>query len=235
MPSDPGPASLQPHHRWHHVGERLRAYFITGVLVTGPIVLTVYLTWLFLHFVDESVNALIPREYNPATYVPLPGLGLVIGVVALILVGALAAGYFGRLVLRLSERLLQRMPVVRSIYNAAKQIFETVLASKSNTFREVVLTQWPRPGTWTVAFVTAQPQGEISDHVGGDSVAIYVPTTPNPTSGYLMFVPRRELITLAMNVEDGIKLVLSGGIIAPPDRRPVAAAAEPEPVAAPPP
>ncbi len=152
---------------------------------------------------------------------PLPGLGLVITVVGLTLVGAITAGYLGRLLLRLSEHIMQRMPVVRSIYDAAKQIFETVLASKSNTFREVVLAEWPRPGMWTVAFVTAQPQGEIREQVGSDAVAIYVPTTPNPTSGYLMFVRRRDLVTLPMTVEEGIKLVISGGIIAPPERAPV--------------
>lgn len=233
MPADLGPASLQPRRRRHRIVEHLRGYFIAGVLVTGPIALTLYLTWIFVHFIDTSVGGVLPKQYNPATYVPLPGLGLVITIVGLILIGALTAGYLGRLLLRIGELIVQRMPVVRTIYNAAKQIFETVLASKSNTFREVVLTQWPRVGMWTVAFVTAQPQGEIADHVGTDSVAIYVPTTPNPTSGYLMFVPRRELITLAMSVDEAIKLILSGGIITPPDRRSVAAN-KTEAVAAPP-
>jgi uncharacterized membrane protein len=234
MPPDPEQASPQPRRRRQRVIERLRAYLIAGILVTGPIALTLYLTWIFIRFIDNSVGGLFPTEYNPATYVPLPGLGLVIAVVGLILVGALTAGYAGRLLLRISERIVQRMPVVRTIYNAAKQIFETVLASKSNSFREVVLTQWPRPGMWTVAFVTAQPQGEIADNVGPDSVAIYVPTTPNPTSGYLMFVPRRELITLSMTVDEAIKLVISGGIIVPPERRSVAAL-KAAPVEAPPP
>jgi uncharacterized membrane protein len=220
------PDSPPPPRKRHRVIERLRAYFIAGILVTGPLALTVYLTWTVIHFIDQSIGSLIPPEYNPATYVNLPGLGLVIAVVALTLVGALAAGYLGRLFLRLSERVLARMPVIRGIYSAAKQIFETVLASKSNTFREVVLTEWPRPGMWTVAFVTAQPEGEIRDRVGPDTIAIYVPTTPNPTSGYLMFVRRRDVVTLPMTVEEGLKLVLSGGIIAPPDRRPAAVTGE---------
>jgi uncharacterized membrane protein len=213
------PDTSPPPRKRHRVIERLRAYFIAGILVTGPLALTVYLTWSFIHFIDQSIGSLLPPEYNPATYVNLPGLGLVIAVVGLTLVGALAAGYLGRLFLRLSERILARMPVIRGVYSAAKQIFETVLASKSNTFREVVLTEWPRQGMWTVAFVTAQPECEIRDHVGPDTIAIYVPTTPNPTSGYLMFVRRRDVITLPMTVEEGLKLVLSGGIIAPPDRR----------------
>ncbi len=214
----------QPRSRFK---ERLKASFIAGILVTGPIALTLYLTWLFVHFIDSSISQLLPDEYNPATYLPftVPGLGLVIAVIGLTLVGALTAGYVGRVLLRVGERIVARMPVVRSIYAAAKQIFETVLAKQSNTFREVVLVEWPRPGMWTVAFVTARPEGEIAEHAGPDSVAIFVPTTPNPTSGYLVFVPRRELVTLSLTVEEGIKLVLSGGIIAPP-ARPAAAATE---------
>jgi uncharacterized membrane protein len=221
------PEPSVPTRKRQRVIERLRAYFIAGILVTGPLALTLYLTWTFIHFIDQSIGSLLPPEYNPATYVNLPGLGLVIAVVGLTLVGALTAGYLGRLLLRLSERILARMPVIRSVYSAAKQIFETVLASKSNTFREVVLAEWPRPGMWTVAFVTAHPEGEIRDHVGPDVIAIYVPTTPNPTSGYLMFVRRRDVVTMPMSVEEGLKLVLSGGIIAPPPRRPAAITEEP--------
>jgi len=205
--------------------ERLRAYFLAGIVVTGPTALTLYLTWLFIHFIDTSVSHLLPDQYNPRTYIPfdIPGLGLVIAVAGLTLIGAATAGYAGRIVLRVSERVLARMPVVRNIYAAMKQIFETVLAKQSNTFREVVLVEWPRREMWTIAFVTARVDGELRDHAGNDAIAIYVPTTPNPTSGYLVFVPRKELITLAMTVEEAIKLVISGGIVTPPDRRPLAA------------
>jgi len=216
---EPSPSSVIPPRRERRtVMEHLRTYFITGILVTGPIALTLYLIWVFVHFIDETVGGLLPAEYNPATYLPVPGLGLVIAVAGLTLIGALAAGYLGRIFVRLSERIMNRMPVVRSIYGAAKQIFETVLAKQSNTFREVVLLEWPRSGMWTIAFVTVQPEGEIRDHVGPDTVAVYVPTTPNPTSGYLMFVRRRDLLTLAMSVEEGVKFVISGGIVSPPAR-----------------
>jgi uncharacterized membrane protein len=227
------PQALRHKTRRNRLVERLRAYFLAGILVTGPIALTLYLTWLFVHFIDSSVGDLLPARYNPASYLPftIPGLGLVIAVVGLTLIGALAAGYLGRVFIRVSERLLARMPVVRGIYGAVKQIFETVLAKQSNTFREVVLVEFPRHGMWTIAFVTARSEGEIQDHAGPDAVAIYVPTTPNPTSGYLAFVPRRDLVVLSMTVEEGIKMVISGGIVAPPDRRPAAArpiaAAEP--------
>lgn len=199
------------------VGERLRAYFLAGILVTGPIAFTLWITWSIIDFIDRAVSHLVPTSYNPATYFPfdIPGFGLVVAVVALTLIGWLTAGYAGRLLLRLSDRVMKRMPVVRGIYSALKQIFETVLAKRSNTFREVVLVEWPRRGMWTVAFVTAQGEGELKSNVAPDSIGIYVPTTPNPTSGYLVYVSREEVVPLSMSVEEGIKLVVSGGIIAP--------------------
>jgi uncharacterized membrane protein len=202
------------------LAERLRAYLIAGLLVTGPISLTFYLAWLFVSFVDTSVATLIPSGYNPATYlpIPVPGLGLLIVGVGLILIGALTAGYLGRLLLRTSDRVMTRMPVIRGLYGATKQIFETVLSKQSNTFREVVLVEFPRPGMWTIGFITGHTEGEIRDALGDELINIYVPTTPNPTSGYLVFVPRRETVLLSMTVEEGIKFVISGGIVAPPPR-----------------
>jgi uncharacterized membrane protein len=197
--------------------EHLRGYFIAGILVTGPTALTLYLTWTFVTFIDNSVGHLLPDSLNPQTYLHIPGIGLIIAVVGLTLIGAATAGVVGRIFLRASERILARMPVVRGIYSAVKQIFETVLAKKSNSFREVVLIQWPRPGMWTVGFVTAAVEGEIGDRVGENPLAVYVPTTPNPTSGYLMFVRREEVITLQMSVEDAIKYVISTGIVQPPE------------------
>ncbi len=199
------------------VGERLRAYFLAGILVTGPIAFTIWITWSIIDFVDRMVSHLVPTSYNPSNYFPfnIPGFGLVIAVVALTLIGWLTAGYVGRLLLRLSDRVMKRMPVVRGIYGALKQIFETVLAKRSTSFREVVLVEWPRRGMWTVAFVTAPGEGELRTHVAPDSVGLYVPTTPNPTSGYLVYVSREEVVPLSMTVEEGIKLVISGGIITP--------------------
>ena len=166
-----------------NVREHLRAYFIAGILVTGPTALTLYLIWLFVTFIDHSVGALLPAQYNPQTYLHVPGIGLIIVVVGLTLIGAVTAGVLGRIFLRLNERILARMPVVRGIYAAVKQIFETVLAKQSNSFREVVLIQWPREGMWTLAFVTAAVEGEIKTHTGDDMITVYVPTTPNPPTG----------------------------------------------------
>lgn len=198
--------------------ERLRSYFLAGVLVTGPAFLTLYLTWLFIDFIDGAVRWLLPGRYNP--YLHIPGMGLVVGAATLTLIGWLTAGYIGRIPVRISELLLARMPIVRGVYGAVKQIFETVLAKQSNTFREAVLVEFPRRGMWTIAFITAQPEGEVGDLAGEDPVGVYVPTTPNPTSGYLVYVPRNEVVTLSMTVEEAIKMVISGGIVTPPDRRP---------------
>ncbi len=231
LPSS-GPLPIRPRRR-SHVVERLRAYFFAGLLVTGPAGLTLYLAWLFVDFIDSRVAMLLPNAWNPSTYLPVhvPGLGLIVVVLGLILVGWMAAGYVGRRLLRIGDRILARMPVIRGLYGAMKQIFETVLSKQSNTFREVVLVEWPRRGAWAVAFITGRTEGEIRDLTEEDMVNVYVPTTPNPTSGYLLHVPRRDTVLLSMTVEEGIKFVLSGGIVAPPSRRP---ARQPEPAIEPP-
>jgi uncharacterized membrane protein len=211
------------------LGENLRAYFLAGVLVTGPVALTLYLAWLFVDFIDHIVAGLIPTAYNPLTALPvhIPGFGLVVVVVGLTLIGALTAGYVGRRLLRVGDTILARMPLIRGLYGAMKQIFETVLSKKSNTFREVVMIEWPRRDLWTIGFITGTSEGEIQEVAGDDAVNVYVPTTPNPTSGYLVHLPRRDVVLLSMSVEEGIKFVISGGIVAPPVRKlPVADAVE---------
>lgn len=200
---------------------RLRGYFIAGVLITAPLSITFYLAWLFINFVDAKVTPLIPDRYNPEAYLPfsMPGLGLIIVFVVLTLIGAFTAGFVGRLYLRMSERLLSRMPVIRGIYGAIKQILETVLARQSNAFREAVLVEYPRRGIWAIAFITGTTKGEVQNLTEDECINIFLPTTPNPTSGFLLFVPKRELVPLTMAVDEAIKMVISGGIITPPDRR----------------
>jgi len=200
---------------------RLRAYFFAGVLITAPISITFYIAWLFIDFVDRQVTPLLPASVNPALW-GVHGFGLLLVMVALTVVGALTAGFLGRVWLRFSEAVMQRTPVLRGIYSAVKQIFETVLAQKSQAFREVVLIEYPRRGIWTVAFITGQTVGAISRPIGMDLVNVFVPTTPNPTSGFLLFLPRTDLQLLDMSVEDGLKLVISGGIVAPQERRSIA-------------
>ena len=202
--------------------QRMRAYFITGILVVAPVSITLYLAWIFIGFVDNRITPLIPVQYNPETYLPfaLPGLGLLILVVTLILVGAATAGFFGRLWARVSEQIIGRMPVIRNIYGAVKQILETVLAQQSKAFREAVLVEYPRRGIWAIAFITGRTEGEVQNITEEECINIFLPTTPNPTSGFLLFVPKKDLVHLDMNVEEAIKMVISGGIVTPPDRRP---------------
>ncbi len=200
---------------------RLRAYFLAGVLVTAPIAVTIYIGWWFLSFIDGNIRPLIPTAYNPENYLPfsIPGIGVVTLIVALTLIGAFAAGYVGRLVVRMGEGAVERMPVVRSVYGAVKQIVETVVAKKSNAFREVVLVEYPRLGVWSLGFITGAAHPEVQKVSAEAMVHVFIPCAP-PTAGYLLMVPRREVTVLDMTVEDGLKMVMSGGIVSPPERKP---------------
>ncbi|MCW8862264.1 MAG: DUF502 domain-containing protein [Rhodospirillales bacterium] len=211
-------------------GARLRAYFLTGVLVTAPISITIYLAYLFINMVDRTVTPLIPHTYNPETYLPfgIPGLGLVIVFVVLTLIGGLTAGFLGKMWMRISESVVRRMPVIRSVYGATKQILETVLAQQSQAFRKAVLVEYPRRGIWAVGFITGRTEGEVQNLTEEEMVNVFLPTTPNPTSGFLLFLPKKELVSLTMSVEEAIKMVISGGIVTPPDRRSPAKQAEPK-------
>ncbi len=217
------PVPTEPHggKRGLHfsLAARLRTYFLAGILITAPIGLTIYLAWLFISFVDERVFSVLPPQYNPETYLPfsVPGIGLILAVVALTFIGAITAGFLGRFFRHLSEAILNRLPIIRSLYSAIKQIVETVFANQSAAFREVVLVEYPRRDTWSIGFITGTTQGEVKHLLQQDMVNVFVPTTPNPTSGFLLFVPTGDLRRLEMSVEDGLKLVISGGIISPPD------------------
>ena len=197
---------------------RLRTYLFAGIVVTAPVSITFLIVWQILEFLDTTANRLIPARYDPANYLPfgVPGIGIVLMLVALTFIGWFAAGFVGRSLMRMGERVLDAMPVVRSIYGALKQIFETVLAESSRSFREVIMIEWPRRGVWVIGFVTGPTRGEIAERFDGEFINVFVPTTPNPTSGFLVFVPARDIIRLDMTVEDGLKLVISGGIVVPP-------------------
>jgi len=209
LPEEDSPARLT-------VMGRLRAYFFAGILVTAPISITFYIAWNFIDFVDRQVTPVIPTAYNPKEW-GVPGVGLIIVVVVLTLVGALTAGFLGRIWLRVSEAVMNHTPVLRSIYAAVKQIFETVLAQKSNAFREVVLVEYPRRGIWTLGFITGQTVSQLCPDHEQEWLNVFVPTTPNPTSGFLLFLPRADVRLTGISVEDGLKLVISGGIVTPPD------------------
>ncbi|MCP4923687.1 MAG: DUF502 domain-containing protein [bacterium] len=196
---------------------KLRGYFFAGLLLTAPISLTIYLTWAIVTFIDERVKPLIPVVYHPEYYLPfdIPGFGLLIAVISLTLVGALMAGVFGRYFIHLSERILNKMPIVRGLYGAIKQIFETLLNNQSTAFRKVVMIEYPRKGIWSLGFITGVTKGEVQDLTEDEVVNVFIPTTPNPTSGYLLFVPSQDIHSLDMSVEEGIKMVVSAGILTP--------------------
>lgn len=204
----------------HRVGARLRNYFITGVLVTAPLGLTVYFAWAFVHWMDQTVMPLVPIKYHPETYLPfsIPGLGLLIAILVLISIGLLTASLLGRTFLHFSERILHRTPIVRGIYSALKQLFETVLSNQSEAFRQVILIEYPRRGIWTIGFLTGPTVGEVQRKTNESVVNVFIPTTPNPTSGFLLFVPEKDVQPLDMSVEEGLKLVISGGIVTPQER-----------------
>ena len=205
---------------------RIRNYFLTGLIVTAPIGITIALALWVINWIDGKIVPLIPQGFNPQLLfqdyvgIHIPGIGLVVVLVGLTLIGFVAAGLVGRVMVRTGETLLNRMPVIRSVYGALKQIFETVLRSSSRSFREVALIEYPRRGIWAIGFITTKTTGEVQNDIMEDVVNVFLPTTPNPTSGFLLFVPRKDLIVLDMNVEEAIKMIVSAGIITPPDRRP---------------
>jgi len=214
IPSDPVPVK-------RGILARLRTYLLTGIVVSAPVAITIYLTYIFVVAVDRRVTPLIPPQYHPETYLPfsIPGLGVLIVILFLILLGMAAANFFGRQLISLGERIVDRMPVVRTIYGTLKQIFETVASQSSMSFREVVMVEYPRKGIWAIAFVTAPTKGEIADKHERDMVNLFLPTTPNPTSGFLLFVPREDCVFLDMSVEEGVKYVISAGLVTPTQSR----------------
>ncbi len=200
------------------VGARLRRYFFTGIVVTAPIVITLWTTWWVLTFIDTTVAQLVPAEYNPNNYLPfsIPGIGLVVAVTFFILVGWFARNFLGRMIIRVSEYIVGRMPLVNTVYNAIKQVFEMTIGTQSTAFREVVLFQYPQANSWTIGFVTGVAPAEIQVIGQGSEVMnVYSPVTPT-TAGFVVFIAKKDLIYLSMTVEDAIKLLASGGIITPP-------------------
>lgn len=197
---------------------KLRGYLLAGILVTAPISITIYLTYIFLTVVDRNVAKLLPADWYNALYgtTTVPGIGLLIAVTGFVVIGWFATNFLGRLVIRISEYIVDRMPVIRTLYGAIKQIFETIMASQSQAFREVVMLEYPRKGVWSIGFVTGRSEGEVQQLTDDETINVFVPTTPNPTSGYLLFVPKTDLKYLDMSVEEGVKLVVSAGIISPP-------------------
>ncbi|WP_309084577.1 DUF502 domain-containing protein [Chelativorans sp.] len=199
---------------------RLRNYFLTGFIVAAPLAITAYIVWSFVGWVDSWVKPYIPARYNPDSYLPfaVPGFGLIVAVVLITLVGFLTANFIGRSIVSFGEYLLERMPLVRSVYRTLKQILETVLSERSDTFKKVGLIEYPRKDLWAIVFIATDARGELQNSTGKDgdpTVAVFLPTTPNPTSGFLLYVPKSQIIELSMSVEEGAKLIISAGLLSP--------------------
>lgn len=208
----------------------LRSSFFTGLVVILPIWATIYLIWVFTGWIDSWVLPVLPGWLKPQVFagVDLHGIGVVFFLIFTVVVGWVAKGLIGRSLLRLGESIVARMPVVRSIYNGLKQIAETVFAQSDTNFDRACLLQYPRPGIWAIGFVSTQAKGEIAASMAGQGpiLSVFLPTTPNPTSGFLLFIPESEVVFLEMGVEDAAKLIISAGLVYPnpkDPRKPLAA------------
>ena len=212
-PADPPPET--------HTGlmGRLRNYFLTGLVVTGPVAITLYLTWWFVTWVDGLVRPFVPIAYRPETYLPfgVPGSGLIVAVVALTLLGFLTANLIGRTLLDLGERLLGRIPAVRAIYRAMKQVFETLFSGKGSSFRRVGLVEFPSPGMWSIVLISQPPSPDVANSLPGqeEHISVFLPCSPNPTTGFFFYVPKSKIIEVEMTAEQAATLIMSAGVVQP--------------------
>ena len=200
---------------------RLRTYFLTGIIVAGPLAITIYITWWFISLIDGWVKPWVPPSYLPDHYLPfsLPGLGLLIAFVAVTLLGFLTANLVGRSVVEFGEVLLARTPVISGLYKGLRQIFETLFSANGTSFRTVGLVEFPVKGTWSVVFVSAAAGPDVQTALGegGEHVGVFLPCAPNPTTGFFFYLPRTDIIEVPISVDDAAKLVMSAGVIQPED------------------
>jgi uncharacterized membrane protein len=211
----PKPAPLPP----RSFVSRVRSWFFTGLVIFGPLAVTIYIAWWFVDTVDNWVRPLVPARYWPDSYLPfhVPGFGVVIAFVGLTLLGFLAANIAGRTLVRLGEMALDRLPVVRGIYKSAKQVFETVFSQSGSQFRKVGLVEFPIKGTWSIVFIASEPAIAVHDALPGaeNLTSVFLPCAPNPTTGFYFFIPTADLIELPMTPDDAVKLVMSAGVVQP--------------------
>jgi len=194
----------------------VRKYLITGLLIWIPLVITIWVLKLIVDTLDQSL-LLLPDEWRTESFlgIHVPGLGVILTLVIVFLTGVFATNFFGARLVHLWHEILHRIPVVNSIYSSVKQISDTLFSSTGQAFRKALLVQWPREGMWTIAFLTGAPGGDVVNHLPGDYVSVYVPTTPNPTGGYFVMVPRQDVIELNMSVDAALKYVISMGVVSP--------------------
>ena len=198
-------------------GQLIKRYFITGLLIWVPLVITGWVLSLIINTLDQSLR-LLPESMHPQTLVgfAIPGAGAVLTLLMIFLTGLLAANFIGQKLVGWWDKLLSRIPVVNSVYKSVKQVSDTLFAPNGNAFRKALLVQYPRQGSWTVAFLTGRPGGDIPRHLHGEYVSVYVPTTPNPTSGFFLMMPAQDVVELDMTVDEALKYIISMGVVAPP-------------------
>ena len=213
-----GGAAKPPGHKSSGVMSRIRTYFLTGLVVAGPVAVTAWLIWWFVTWVDNLVRPIIPGAYRPETYLPvnIPGTGLIVAFAALTLLGFHTANLIGRKLVDFGEGLLGRMPIVRPIYRTAKQIFETLFSKSESSFRRVALVEFPSPGMWSLVFLTQPPNQAISAKLPAtEHVSAFMPCTPNPTTGFFFYAPRHDVIDIDISVEEAMTLIMSAGMVQP--------------------
>ncbi|MGC9418224.1 MAG: DUF502 domain-containing protein [Rhodovulum sp.] len=221
-PQSPDPLACEPRPFWRSLIARLRNNFLAGLVVIAPIGLTLWMIWTVTGWIDGFVLPLVPNKFQPEQYIGIDirGLGVIFFLLFTLFVGYMAKGMVGRSFIHWGERMVGRMPVVRSIYNGLKQIAETVFAQSETSFDRACLVEYPRKGIWAIAFVSTKAKGEVNRRIPRDDqlIAVFLPTTPNPTSGFLLFVPQSDVIELDMTVEEAAKLVISAGLVSPEDK-----------------
>ena len=202
----------------------MKRYFITGLLIWAPLGVTIWVLSFLLGMMDQSIM-LLPTAWQPRALVGfnLPGVGALLTLLVVFLTGLLTTNFIGQHLVRWWEALLQRIPVFRSVYQSVKQISDTLFSPSGQAFRQAVLVQYPRSGSWTIGFLTGTPGGEIAQHLGSHMVSLYVPTTPNPTSGFFLMVPKTDVVELDMSVEDALKYLISMGVVTPNAPKTIAA------------
>lgn len=194
----------------------MKKYFITGLLVLVPLVVTFWLLSTLIDTLDQSL-LLLPEDWRPQKLFgfSIAGLGALLTLAVIFITGVIATNFFGQQLILLWEELLSRLPVVKSIYSSVKQVSDTIFSDSGNAFRKALLIEYPRKGSWTVAFLTGQPEGDVKNHLLGEYVSVYVPTTPNPTSGFFLMIPKEEVVELDMTVDQALKYIISMGTVAP--------------------
>jgi uncharacterized membrane protein len=195
----------------------IKRYFITGLLIWVPLVITAWVLSIIINTLDQSLY-LLPEALHPKNLFgfALPGVGALLTLVMILFTGLLATNLIGQKLVVWWDKFLSRIPVVNSVYNAVKQVSDTLFAPNGNAFRKALLVQYPRANAWTIAFLTGTPGGDIRNHLAGDYVSVYVPTTPNPTSGFFLMLPRQDVVELDMSVDEALKYIISMGVVAPP-------------------